>query len=107
MAHLECALPRCDTARCALWSAWNEAKFALLHAGILGLVPVFWHFSCHLTSPPSPYSRGYHGPFGAGAAPVRYRAVRASVGLDMRRNLRYFTPVFSVAFQSFGIFRVT
>jgi len=29
------------------------------------------------------------------------------VGLDVRRNLRYFTPVFSVAFESFGIFRVT
>ena len=85
----------------------HEAKFALLHAGVLGRVPVFWHFSCHLTSPPSPYSRGYHGPFGVRAAPVRYRAVRASVGRDTRRNLRYFTPVFSVAFQSFGILRVT
>ena len=84
-----------------------EAKFALLHARILGRVREFWHFPCHLTSPPSPYSRGNFGPFGARAAPVRYRAVRASVGLDMRRNLRYFTPVFSVAFQSFGIFRVT
>ena len=49
--------------------------------------------------PPSHPPRGYHGPFGAGAAPVRYRAVRALVGLDMRRNLRYFTPVFSVAFE--------
>ena len=57
--------------------------------------------------PPSHPPRGYHGPFGAGAAPVRYRVVRALVGLDMRRNLRYFTPVFSVAFESFGIFRVT
>ena len=56
---------------------------------------------------PSPSSRGYHGPFGARAAPVRYRAVGALVGLDVRRNLRYFTPVFSVAFESFGIFRVT
>ena len=55
----------------------------------------------------SPSSRGYHGPFGARAAPVRYRAVGALVGLDVRRNLRYFTPVFSVAFQSFGILRVT
>ena len=35
------------------------------------------------------------------------RAVRASVGLDMRRNLRHCTPVFSVAFESFDIFRVT
>ena len=84
-----------------------EAKFALLHARILGRVREFWHFSCHLTSPPSPYSRGYHAPFGAGAAPVRYRAVRALVGLDMRRNVRNFPPVFSVAFESFGIFRVT
>ena len=41
------------------------------------------------------------------AAPVRYCAVRALVGLDMRRNLREFTPVFLVAFDSFGIFRVT
>jgi len=167
MARLERALPRCDTARCALRSAWTrgeicatsrpysrsrsrvlafcmspdlsaltllprqlwpvwgarcpgaiprgarfgrpgyEAKCAPLPAGILGRVPVFWHFACHLTSPPSPYSRGYHGPFGVRAAPVRYRAVRALVGLDMRRNVRYFTPVFSVAFGSFGIFRVT
>ena len=73
-----------------------EAKFALLHARILGRVREFWHFSCHLTSPPSPYSRGNFGPFGARAAPVRYRAVRALVGLDMRRNVRYFPPVFSV-----------
>ena len=42
----------------------DEAKFAPLPAGILGRVPVFWHFSCHLTSPPSPYSRGYRGAFG-------------------------------------------
>ena len=46
-----------------------------------------------------PGARGYHGPFGARAAPVRYRAVGALVGLDVRRNLRYFTPVFSVAFE--------
>ena len=30
---------------------------------------------------------------------MRYRAVGALVGLDVRRNLRYFTPVFSVAFE--------
>ena len=30
---------------------------------------------------------------------MRYHAVRALVGLDMRRSLRYFTPVFSVAFE--------
>jgi hypothetical protein len=44
-----------------------------------------------------------HGPFGARAAPVRYRAVRAVIGLDVRRNLRYFTPVFSVAFEGHGV----
>ena len=54
-----------------------------------------------------PGARGFHGLFGARADPVRYRAVGALVGLDVRRNLRYFTPVFSVAFESFGIFRVT
>jgi hypothetical protein len=41
------------------------------------------------------------------AAAVRYRAVRASVGQHMRRNLRYFTRKVSVAFESFGILRVT
>ena len=38
---------------------------------------------------------------------MRYRVVRALVGLDMRRNVRNFPPVFSVAFESFGILRVT
>ena len=31
---------------------------------------------------------------------MRYRAVRAVIGLHMRRHLRYFTPVFSVAFET-------
>ena len=50
-----------------------------------GRVRVFWHFSCHLTSPHSSYPRGYHGPFGARAAPVRYRGLRSGFepsGLD-------------------------
>ena len=46
-----------------------------------------------------PGARGFHGLFGARADPVRYRAVRAVIGLHMRRHLRYFTPVFSVAFE--------
>ena len=45
-------------------------------------------------------ARGFHGLFGARADPVRYRAVRAVIGLHMRRHLRYFTPVFSVAFET-------
>jgi hypothetical protein len=47
-----------------------------------------------------PGARGFHGLFGARADPVRYRAVRAVIGLHMRRHLRYFTPVFSVAFET-------
>ena len=31
---------------------------------------------------------------------MRYRAVRAVIGLHMRRHLRYFTSVFSVAFET-------
>ena len=33
-----------------------------------------------------PGARGFHGLFGARADPVRYRAVRAVIGLDVRRN---------------------
>ena len=47
-----------------------------------------------------PGARGFHGLFGARADPVRYRAVRAVIGLHMRRHLRYFTSVFSVAFET-------
>ena len=47
-----------------------------------------------------PGARGFHGLFGARADPVRYRAVRAVIGLHMRRHLRYFTTVFSVAFET-------
>ena len=47
-----------------------------------------------------PGARGCHGLFGARADPVRYRAVRAVIGLHMRRHLRYFTSVFSVAFET-------
>ena len=50
-----------------------------------------------------PGARGFHGLFGARADPVRYRAVRAVIGLHMRRHLRYFTPVFSVAFEGHGV----
>ena len=107
MAHWSARCPGAIPRGARFGRPGHEAKFALLHARILGRVPVFWHFACHLTSPSSPYSRGYHAPFGAGAAPVRYRAVRALVGLDMRRNLRYFTRKVSVAFESFGILRVT
>ena len=42
-----------------------------------------------------PGARGFHGLFGARADPVRYRAVRAVIGLHMRRHLRYFTTVLS------------
>ena len=47
-----------------------------------------------------PGARGCHGLFGARADPVRYRAVRAVISLHMRRHLRYFTSVFSVAFET-------
>ena len=41
-----------------------------------------------------PGARGFHGLFGARADPVRYRAVRAVIGLHMRRHLRYLTTIF-------------
>ena len=107
MAHWSARCPGAIPRGARFGRPAHEAKFALLHAQGLGRVREFWHFACHLTSLSLPYSRGYHGAFGVRAAPVRCCAVRALVGLDMRRNLRYFTPVFSVAFQSFGIFRVT
>ena len=107
MARLERALPRCDTARCALRTAWTRGEICATSRARSRSRSRVLAFCVSPDLSASPYSRGYHGPFGAGAAPVRYRAVRASVGLDMRRNLRYFTPVFSVAFQSFGILRVT
>ena len=47
-----------------------------------------------------PGARGCHGLFGARADPVRYRAVRAVIGLHMRRHLRYLTTIFSVAFET-------
>ena len=67
-------------------SHWTKAD-RVLGAPIrpTGRVRVFWHFSCHLTSPHSSYPRGYHGPFGARAAPVRYRGLRSGFepsGLD-------------------------
>ena len=46
-------------------------------------------------------------PVWSGRCPVRYCLVRALVGLDMRRNLRYFTRKVSVALESFGILRDT
>ena len=58
---------------------------------------------------PSPYSPGPEVSMAClERALTRCDTARCAViGLHMRRHLRYFTPVFSVAFESFGIFRVT
>ena len=70
MAHWSARCPGAIPRGARFGRPGYEAKFALLHAQGLGRVREFWHFACHLTSPSLPYSRGYHGPFGAGAAPV-------------------------------------
>jgi len=56
-----------------------------------------------------PGARGFHGLFGARADPVRYRAVRAVIGLYMRRHLRATSRPYSQSrsrLKSFGIFRI-
>jgi hypothetical protein len=107
MARLECALPRCDTARCALRSAWTRGeicatsrRYSRSRSSLLAFF-VSPDLSALTLLPRLPWRIGVR------AAPVRYRAVRASVGQHMRRNLRYFTRKVSVAFESFGILRVT
>jgi hypothetical protein len=54
MAHWSARCPGAIPRGARFGRPAHEAKFALLHAQGLGRVREFWHFACHLTSPPHP-----------------------------------------------------